>query len=441
MNPTVIERLGISRNALSGEIAVITGAGRGIGRATAVLFAEIGANVVAADVSDSGAETTRAIRDAGGKAIFVKGDVSNEDDVLALAAETGRAFGHATILMNNAIFCPVASVLEMDASTWDKVMAVNLRGAFLTCRAFLPGMMARRRGAIVNMISADAIPYLSAYAASKLGLAAFSQSLAGEVGQAGVRVIAFGPGFVDTPGLREAAHGLAPRMGMDPDQFMGMSMHPAYKGAMPAEDVAAALAYLVSTLADEYHGDRTDGYAILERAGFFGPMGQPHEMVEPSAPSKLASADAHGETRHDETQQHRTTAHSRQALELAWRLQEAISETRAEFDRLPIFIRPMARGAFASKAGQAIQEWARTASLLYDGLTKATGGDESALNDLRAQIPRFKELLRKLAAYYKAVPGESSRFIKDPEALKEIRRIMAEREELALSLGQALEQV
>lgn len=420
MNPTVIERLGISRNALSGEIAVITGAGRGIGRATAVLFAEIGANVVAADVSDSGAKTARAIRDAGGKAIFVKGDVSNEDDVLAIAAETERAFGNATILMNNAIFCPVASVLEMDASTWDKVMAVNLRGAFLTCRAFLPGMMARRRGAIVNMISADAIPYLSAYAASKLGLAAFSQSLAGEVGQAGVRVIAFGPGFVDTPGLREAAHGLAPRMGMDPDQFMGMSMHPAYKGAMPAEDVAAALAYLVSTLADEYHGDRTDGYAILERAGFFGPMGQPHKMMEPSAPSKLASTDA-------------------QALELAGRLQEAISETRAEFDRLPIFIRPMARGAFASKAGQAIQEWARTASLLYDGLTKANGGDESALNDLRAQSPRFKELLRKLTAYYKAVPGESSRFIKDPEAMKEIRRIMAEREELALSLGRALD--
>ncbi|MCL4514073.1 MAG: SDR family oxidoreductase [Firmicutes bacterium] len=420
MKPTVIERLGISRNALSGEIAVITGAGRGIGRATAVLFAEIGANVVAADVSDSGAETARAIRDAGGKAIFVKGDVSNEDDVLALAAETERAFGNATILVNNAIFCPVASVLEMDASAWDKVMAVNLRGAFLTCRAFLPGMMTRWRGTIVNMISADAIPYLSAYAASKLGLAAFSQSLAGEVGQTGVRVIAFGPGFVDTPGLREAAHGLAPRMGMDPDQFMGMSMHPAYKGAMPAEDVAAALAYLVSTVADEYHGDRTDGYAILERAGFFGPMGQPHERVEPSAPSKLASTDA-------------------QALELARRLQEAISETKAEFDRLPIFIRPMARGAFASKAGQAIQEWARTAFLLYDGLTKANGGDESALNDLREQSPRFKELLRKLAAYYKAVPGESSRFIKDPEAMKEIRRIMAEREELVLSLNRALD--
>lgn len=205
---------------------------------------------------------------------------------------------------------------------------------------------------------------------------AFSQSLAAEVGEAGIRVIAFAPGFVDAPGLREAAHGLAPRMGMEPDQFMAVSMHPAYQGAMPPEHVAAALAYLVAVLADEYHGDRTDGYAVLERARFLkatqptsvATPGKTKDQTQAGVPRTSASNPGDSQPVAGLDAGRSESAHLAQALDLAPRLQAAISETKAEFDRMPIFLRPMIRKAFAAKAGQAIQEWVETASRLHDGL-------------------------------------------------------------------------
>lgn len=132
---------------------------------------------------------------------------------------------------------------------------------------------------------------------------------------------------------------------MDPDQFMGMSMHPAYQGAMPAEDVAAALAYLVSTLADEYRSDRTDGYKILQRAGFFKSMQKPVEVVQISGTQSHTPPDV-AEDVADRGAGRIDTAHISQALKLARRLKEEVSKTKAEFDHMPVFIRPMARGAF-----------------------------------------------------------------------------------------------
>lgn len=184
-------------------------------------------------------------------------DVSQETDVNRLAETVRREFGPATILIKGAIISPVAPVVDM--KPWDRVIAVNLRGAFLTCRAFLPDMLAREAGTIINMTSAQAMPFAAAYAASKQALAAFSQSLAVEVGGRGVRVIAFGPGIVDTPGLRDALPALARYSPMDVDE--------ALRGAISPEMAAAAMAYLVTRLADDYHGEEVDVYAVLDRAG------------------------------------------------------------------------------------------------------------------------------------------------------------------------------
>ena len=162
---TTIRAVGFERGELAGQTVVVTGSGRGIGREMAFAFAWLGASVVVAELSDEGLVTERIITEAGGDALFVRTDVSSETEVDRLRRTTQETFGPVSILVNNAIVCPVASVLDMDVAAWDSVMAVNLRGTFLTCRAFLSGMLARKRCTIVNMVSTEAMPYLSAYIA------------------------------------------------------------------------------------------------------------------------------------------------------------------------------------------------------------------------------------------------------------------------------------
>lgn len=422
-----VERVGLAHDALAGRVAVVTGGGRGIGREIVRAFAWLGARVVIAELSDEGLETERRVKESGSQALFARTDVSSEAEVAALARKTREAFGPVDILINNAILCPVAPVLEMDASLWDRVMAVNLRGAFLTCKAFLPDMVSRRRGVVVNMISTDAMPGLSAYIASKQGLTGFSQSLAAEVGRQGVRVVAFAPGMVDTPGIRGAAEGLAPQLGFTVEQFLSLSLHPAYEGLMPADHAAAATAYLAAALADEFHGETVTGYTVLERAGFIQtPGATPVGRAAPAAePAPQPGADR--------------TEVIRRAIALSQQLQEVIVRTDAEFNKLPVFVRPMARGGFKNKSGQSVQDWARMASKLTEQLKKVEAADAVTEQQVHADCGRRKELLGKLIVYWQEVPGETARFTKDADLLRDVAQQMAEREAVARSLISVLE--
>ncbi len=416
MPDLIVKPVGLAPDALAGHVAVVTGGGRGIGREVASVFARLRARVVIAEVSVTGRETERVIRDRGGEALFVETDVSDEASVEGLARRVEDAFGPADILINNAIVCPVAPVKELDVALWDRVMDVNLRGTFLTCRAFLPRMRARRRGTIVNMVSTDAMPFLSAYIASKQGIAGFSQSLAAEVGPEGVRVIAFAPGMVDTPGLRRAADELAPRLGMGRDEFMGM--------AMSAGQAAVATAHLVVALADEYHGEQVDAYTVLERTGLLGAAGGRSDVAAPAAPAAAVVAA-------DEA--------LRQAVTLSRRLQEVIAETAAEFEQLPLFVRPLSQRGFRNKAGQRIQDWVRTAEELTASLEQVEAADPAAAAALRADCPRLNRLFDGLIGYYREAPRETARFSKDEEFLAHVTRVMGEREALVRSLAAVLD--
>jgi NAD(P)-dependent dehydrogenase (short-subunit alcohol dehydrogenase family) len=418
-----MERTGLPRTALAGQVAVVTGAGRGIGRQAARALAWLGAKVVIAELSEeSGREAEQIIRQDDGEALFVHTDVSNEESVQALADETRAAYGPATILVNNAILCPVAAVVEMEAALWQRVMAVNLGGTFLTCRVFLPDMLAFRRGVIVNMISTEAMPGLSAYMASKQGITGFSQSLAAEVTEHGVRVIPFAPGMVDTPAIREAAPQLALHLGMTPEQFLGISLHPAYPGLMPAEHAGAATAYLVAALAEEYQGEVADGYAVLERAGIIAPPRLPAQVQDGSVGIAAGNLQA-----------------IQSAIQDCLRLQEMIAQTEAEFNRLPVFVRPLARSGFKNKSGQSLADWSRTAAELAGRLGQVGAGDGAALAALRAELPRLKGQIEKLISYYQGVPVETARFTKDAEMLRQVSAIASERTGLLRSLAAALE--
>lgn len=190
---------------LKDKVAVITGGSSGIGKATALLFAQEGARVAITGRSlERGDEVVQRIRNSGGEAIFLRADVSSASDCQRVVDETLRAFGHTDILFNNAgVFYP-QTALECSEHEWDQQIDVNLKGTFLMSKAVLPGMIARKRGVIINNASGWGIvggDRAVAYCASKGGVVLMTKAMAIDHGAQGIRVNCVCPGDVETPML------------------------------------------------------------------------------------------------------------------------------------------------------------------------------------------------------------------------------------------------
>jgi NAD(P)-dependent dehydrogenase (short-subunit alcohol dehydrogenase family) len=195
---------------LQDKVAIITGAGGGMGRTAALMFAGQGAKVVAAEFSAvAGEETERLVREAGGMASFIKVDVSREADAKAMVDHAVATYGRVDVLYNNAGIMPEAdhSVVDTEVDVWDQVMAVNVRGVYLGCKFAIPQMVDQGSGSIINIASFVALVGCSvpqdAYTASKGALLSLTRSLAVQFGPNGVRTNAICPGPVETPLLME----------------------------------------------------------------------------------------------------------------------------------------------------------------------------------------------------------------------------------------------
>ncbi len=221
---------------LNDKVAVVTGGASGLGQAAAKALAREGAKVVIADVSeDNGDATAQAIREAGGDALFVRCDVSRAGDAAALFAVRAAHYGPADVLYANAaieLLGVDARAHELDEAVWDRIMAVNLKGMWLTCKHGLIEMMKRRRGSIIIAASPTGLYGLgageTAYSASKGGVAGLMRVMAADYARDGIRINAVVPGNMDTPlnaqalgtpALREEAAAAIPmgRLGLAED--------------------------------------------------------------------------------------------------------------------------------------------------------------------------------------------------------------------------------
>ncbi len=192
---------------LDGKVAIITGAGSGIGRASALLFAQEGARVVVADIAQAaGEETVGLIRSQGGQAVFVRVDVANAEQVAAMVQTALDAYGRLDILFNNAGLTLPARVTETDDSLWSRSLDVNLKGVMLGCKYAIPAMLQSGGGSIVNtasMLGLVASPRQAPYSAAKGGVVMLTKQVAVDYARDGIRCNCICPSEVDTPMHRQ----------------------------------------------------------------------------------------------------------------------------------------------------------------------------------------------------------------------------------------------
>ncbi|MCS6926915.1 MAG: 3-oxoacyl-ACP reductase FabG [Candidatus Binatia bacterium] len=234
---------------LAGRVAIVTGAGQGIGRGVALCLARAGAHVVINDlVQERISRTVSEVEALTVRALGVVGDVTQSQDVDRLVQETLHHFGSIDILVNNAGIAVLKPMVEHSEAEWDAVLNVNLKGVFLCCQRVVPEMIKQKRGAIVNIASIAAFHYTVPhvpYAASKAGVVALTRDLAYEVARFGVRVNAIAPGPIETPLMASA---------LSPQQ------KEAYARSIPLgrlgqpEDIGEAVVFLVSDAASYITG-------------------------------------------------------------------------------------------------------------------------------------------------------------------------------------------
>jgi 3-oxoacyl-[acyl-carrier protein] reductase len=248
-----------------GKVAIVTGAGQGLGRAYAEALAAEGASVVIAEINEGNAkDVAEAITTAGGAALAVRTDVTDPDSCAAMVQAAVDAYGTVDILVNNAAIYDglTMDVFEdLDMAVWDRVMAVNVKGTWLATRAVAPIMKEKGYGKIVNVSSTVAYigpPLLLHYVASKGAVVAMTKALAKELGEYGVRVTALAPGMTFT----EATKNILPDPIMG-DMFMEMQ---CLKEKMQPEHVVPALLFLCSPESDFVVGQNwvVDGGMALQ---------------------------------------------------------------------------------------------------------------------------------------------------------------------------------
>ncbi|MFD5018199.1 SDR family NAD(P)-dependent oxidoreductase [Paenibacillus sp. NPDC058367] len=231
---------------LKDKIIIITGAGSGIGKSTAALFASEGATVIIADVQeDSGKAAVTEIEATGGNAMFIPCDVTDASSTTAMADQVVNTFERIDVLFNNAGISGVGAVHEVSDEVWERVMRVNVTGVFLTCKAVLPYMMKTKKGSIINMSSGIAeigVAERASYSASKGAVLSLTKAMQVDYAPYGIRVNALLPGTIMTPFVEGYL-----KTSLDPEASVAAIKRRQLSGELgKPEDVARAALFLAS---------------------------------------------------------------------------------------------------------------------------------------------------------------------------------------------------
>jgi NAD(P)-dependent dehydrogenase (short-subunit alcohol dehydrogenase family) len=236
---------------LEGQVAIITGAGRGIGRATALELARMGADIIVAELNRENAERTAfEVRGLGRRSLVVPTDVTSRKDLEPMVEQTRAEFGRIDILVNNAGIYRAAEILDVTEEHWDAIMNINAKAVFFTTQAVLPTMIAQKRGAIVSLASMagkigsrNNLPYN----ASKAAVISMTKSLAVAHAADGIRANCVCPGFVETDMWTSVAREQGALLNQSPEEFTRRQARRIPLGRMERpEDVANVIGFLVS---------------------------------------------------------------------------------------------------------------------------------------------------------------------------------------------------
>ncbi len=400
----IISKTSLSRDSLKGEIAIVTGAGRGIGYEAARALAWLGANVIIAEIDEkNGKAAEENLRKEFGaeKAFFVKTDLGNEKDIDKLAEAALRKFGKVDIILNNATVFPIGAIKDTTIESWDFSYRVNLRGPVLLARKFLPAMIERKHGVIVCVSSSGAAPFMGAYEVFKTAQVEFANTLSAEVEGTGVYAFTIGPGISRTPGFVEGGGKVASLMGLSLEELFDMN-----KNAQISPEAAGAGFAIAIALAKKYHGQETSSIQVLRETGvdLTDQSQEKSEQEEPDA----------------------KTVDSKNIIKLYELVQKTYLEQSEGWKKRNLFERQWLSRDFKKNTGMSIDEMQTTLKALGNSLKT---GDSTA---------EFVEPLNRLAAYYVHQQEQLKGFEKDPKKLQENLKIIGGWVKDAEGLVQAL---
>ena len=384
----IIETGNLTRHSLAGRIAVVTGAGGGIGYEAARSLLWLGSKVVIAEINPkTGQQAAQRLNQefGAGVALFVRTDVGDEGSVKNLARQAEKTCGQVDIVLNNATVAPLGAVKDVDIKAWDSSYRVNLRGPVLLARAFIPGMVARNWGVFV-CVSSTGGAYMGAYESLKAAQVHLAATLDEELQDTEVAAFTIGPGFVPTQTAASSLPRLAALMGKSEEEMLEVVKAHTLSVEAAGAGFAAAVA-----MAARYRGQEISSMQALADAGISIPVAGQMAGGRSLTPEQLE-----------------------QALTLCRSVRTTLAEQSAGWKERSIFEQQWLIRTFRQQASLPVDEWLRVLEQLEGVLQHQ---DSTALAMIDAPFDR-------LAAYYGHLYEMAKGYVKDPVQRDEQLRII-----------------